>query len=457
MMPFPAPFPSQDIPREEILSWLRQRVAGQESAIRRQDDGLFSLTLTLPWMVQVALPSGLDDLWFWSRARDEVALLGHGSAFCRDCADREELARAVRSLAWSHLDPDGTGTEPSAFLGHAFNDADAMGLPPARLVVPRILLRAIRGQCSLILSHDGPSGAPEAWIAAAERMFAALERPRDPGPASPLTRLETVPDEALYRARVEAARAAVSQGRLDKLVLSRRIRVRGVHAFDPARLAMSLSARYPECAVLAASFGRRVLLAASPEKLASRRGTRIESLALAGTAPRSENTAFPDRRLLASGKDRIEHLPVVRHIAAVLRDLCREEPVVPAEPVLMELGRLQHLATPVSGRLKQGVDLLDSVHALHPTPAIAGWPRPEALAMLDELGEERGGWYSGAMGWIDRAGDGEMSVILRCCVLDGDEAVLAAGGGIVAASTPDEELAETELKLAAILDSLKVA
>jgi len=123
----------------------------------------------------------------------------------------------------------------------------------------------------------------------------------------------------------------------------------------------------------------------------------------------------------------------------------------------MPVGGLQHLWTPIRGRLRPDIALLDLAARLHPTPAVAGMPLEPARAMLRRLGERRRDWYTGAAGWVDRAGNGDLAVVLRCAILDGHQAQLSAGAGIVAASEPEAELAETELKLGAMLDCLRTA
>lgn len=443
--------------QDALISWVLGRVVAHVPACA--GDGLTSLCLPLPEQIEIALAPGLNEPWAWVRPNEGPRLLGDGTAFSRRLDSSAELPGAVKALSWRVIDPLAGGVEPAVFLGHSFSEEDGLGFPAAYLTVPTLLLRELAGKTCLIFSHSGTKDvtALEAlWSEAATRVLTGLQRPLVPRPEHRLRRVSEDPDRTHYLARVGAARAAVAAGRIEKVVISRRLKVEADHVFDPVLLSASLAERYPACAILCASFGSRVLVAASPERLVSHAHGRAESIALAGTAPRAMNTPFPDHRLLSSDKDRIEHAPVVRHVAGVLSALC-DGVSVPDAPELMELGGLQHLATPISGRLKPGVGLLDVATALHPTPAVAGWPRADALAMLDDLGETREGWYSGAMGWMDRSGDGELSVILRCAVLDGNTAVLAAGGGIVAASNPEAELAETELKLAAMLDSLKVA
>jgi len=124
------------------------------------------------------------------------------------------------------------------------------------------------------------------------------------------------------------------------------------------------------------------------------------------------------------------------------------------EPSILPLRFVLHLWTELSGQLQEGVGLLDVVTRLHPTPAVLGIPGEAATALLAELGENRDGLYTGVAGWIDRNGDGDALVVLRSAYLERNNAVLWAGAGIMAESDPAAELAETELKLATMLEVL---
>jgi menaquinone-specific isochorismate synthase len=271
-----------------------------------------------------------------------------------------------------------------------------------------------------------------------------------------LERLQEAPTGDDFRARVRTATEAIAQGRVEKVVLSRRIGIAGSRNFDPARLAMELAVRHPTCATITAAFGDRTLVAASPERLVACYGRRVESYALAGTARCDPADPFLGGRLLCCAKDRHEHRLVVGWISDALDSLC-DELDVPAEPRRMMLGQLQHLWTPIVGSLRSEATFLQAAFRLHPTPAVAGLPLPAARSLLEELGETRAGWYTGSAGWIDRTGDGELAVVLRCALLEGNRADLSAGAGIVAASEPDAEFAEIELKLQTMLDALRVA
>ena len=96
----------------------------------------------------------------------------------------------------------------------------------------------------------------------------------------------------------------------------------------------------------------------------------------------------------------------------------------------------------------------DLVEAVHPTPAVAGWPRAEAIEAIGRLEAMDRGWYAGPIGWLDLEGHGEFAVALRSGLVEQGRATLFAGAGIVGASQPAEELAETETKFGALRDAI---
>jgi salicylate biosynthesis isochorismate synthase/menaquinone-specific isochorismate synthase len=124
------------------------------------------------------------------------------------------------------------------------------------------------------------------------------------------------------------------------------------------------------------------------------------------------------------------------------------------EPVVVKVANIQHLATPIRAQLSRPVPVVELAGALHPTPAVGGEPRGRATEMIPALEGLDRGWYAGAVGWTDAAGDGEFSVALRCALLRGPTARVYAGCGIVRDSEPAAELAETEIKLGALLPLL---
>jgi salicylate biosynthesis isochorismate synthase/menaquinone-specific isochorismate synthase len=259
-----------------------------------------------------------------------------------------------------------------------------------------------------------------------------------------------------YEAAVARAVELITRGEIQKVVLAREVDVHAPRPYDIAALLGVLRDAFEGCFVLGVGRGTRTLMAASPELLIRREGLRATTLALAGSIRRSADPAVDDHlgeQLRRSAKDLSEHAIVARRIAATLRRRAVWVAAAP-EPTVVKMANIQHLATPVRAQLTESVDVLELAEALHPTPAVGGEPWDRAAPVIRELEGIDRGWYAGPVGWIDSAGDGEFCVALRSAVLDGAHARCYAGVGVVADSDPAAELAETELKLGALLPLL---
>jgi isochorismate synthase len=235
--------------------------------------------------------------------------------------------------------------------------------------------------------------------------------------------------------------------------------VTGAHAFDPAAVLRALGTRYNDCYLFAIDRGGRCFLGATPERLVRKSGALVKTTCLAGTTRRGgtpDEDEILGADLLASGKNRAEHAVVVHMIAGAMQAVCTDLQR-PNTPTLLRLANVQHLYTPIVGRLRDGVSLLDLVARLHPTPAVGGFPRAAALAHIRAVEGMDRGWYAAPVGWLDARGDGEFAVALRSALLHGDTARLFAGCGIMADSEPDAEYAETLVKLRAMLSALEAA
>ena len=252
-----------------------------------------------------------------------------------------------------------------------------------------------------------------------------------------------------YTHAVARAIECIRRGELVKVVLARRCAV----AFDTppssAAVLARLGARHPDCVRYAWRRGGKTWLGATPETLVRLDGRTVRTEALAGT-----RTSERASELLASAKDRHEHAIVIdalRHAIAPLA--CALPPA--REPVLRRLRGLAHLQTVVEATLRDDVDFLLLVRALHPTPAVCGLPADRAASLLAALESEPRGLYAGPFLRLSACGDGHAVVSLRGAVLDRRIAVMPAGAGIVAGSDSDEELAETRAKQCAVIDALR--
>lgn len=300
---------------------------------------------------------------------------------------------------------------------------------------------------------------------------------REPGPLEPhahyrigagsqlsarVTGYDPEPHEHLRR--IEAAVATIEDSLLDKVVLARAVDI----AFDPPVDARLVAARLIDLSRTRDGFiadltpaGKQghMFVGSSPELLIKREGLKISSYPLAGSAARDfddpEADAAAGAALAHSEKDLDEHSYVVEHIREILEPLCSELSI-PDRPVLTKTSEMWHLATPITGTLREPApNALDLAARLYPTPAVCGSPQHAAEALITTAESDRS-FYAGTVGWCDSSGDGEFMVAIRCAEVNGEGTAARAwaGGGLVAASDPEQELAETTAKLRTIQRAL---
>jgi menaquinone-specific isochorismate synthase len=257
--------------------------------------------------------------------------------------------------------------------------------------------------------------------------------------------------QAGYRSALDRALELVEHGELQKLVLAVRQQLVLDAPLDPLSLLSHLRRSQPgSCRFLWQRSERDALVGASPERLLTLRQGQLRSDALAGTAPLGE----PADDLLQSRKDRHEHELVVETITSVLQK-AGLEPRRPRRPRLARHGSLVHLHTPITASLR-GQAPLTLAEALHPTPAVAGLPRREAMAWLRSLEPFERGHYAAPIGWIDTEGDTDLRVAIRSGTLRGRQLELTAGAGLVRGSHPERELQEVTLKLGVLQQQLNL-
>jgi len=260
-------------------------------------------------------------------------------------------------------------------------------------------------------------------------------------------------DEVHWMEEVARAVEAVRSTDLSKVVLARDEVLWSRAPFSEREVALRLARAFPGCY----TFLCDGLVGATPELLVRRKGREVESVVLAGTARRgadAEEDAAAAATMRSSPKERDEHSLAVGSVVQALRAVCRQIEVE-AEPHLLRLPNVQHLATRVTAELDDAsVSVLDLLDVLHPTAAVGGVPRGAALDRIRAAEGDLRGRYAGPVGWIDRNGDGEWGIALRCALLMGDRARLFAGAGIVEGSLPEEELEETRLKFRAMEGAL---
>lgn len=446
-------------PAYRPLSLLQTLAFRLEGLLRRhggeRGKGLLSLTVAMPELAFDHLPDGLGDYNYFSRPAEGFFLLGLGAAASIEVQGEGrfralDVAFAEYRRLWRAVDADGLGLQPLALAGFAFaQEGQGEGLPNARLTIPVLLVQQKRGKCALTFTctrESSPDVVLAGWLALVGEVLEALGHAFVPVSTGPIERLFNQPDDEAWLEQAAQALADIRAGALDKVVLARSVQVRSAQPFAPATLMAALAARYAGCIHFAHAFPRGgVLLGATPESLVSFVDGKVTSDALAGTDWREG--------LLEDDKNLHEHRLVVNAIVRALEPVCAFLEI-PARPNIFRLQELRHLRSVIRGSTHPGITLFDLVERLHPTPAVGGAPTRRALEWLARHGDARRGWYSGATGWIGFNGDGEFAVALRCAWLNGVEAELFAGAGVVAGSDPQNELEETEAKLNAMLGVL---
>ncbi|HEV7217004.1 MAG TPA: isochorismate synthase [Chloroflexota bacterium] len=447
---------------------------------------------------------GMGAAAYWERPQDDLVLVGMGAtqqitlqgpatgAWIFGEARREWQRLVAGAQAFGD-----TAGGPLLLGGFAFDllrPATAVwdGYPSGLLTLPRLLYRQSGGQASVTYSVVLPPGASaerairtlrDAWRAALsgvrEQELIVREREAHPGDqtrgasvtsmrgvmaatsASFAHRSVQASADASQRDpwcdRVARAARAIRDGQLEKVVLARQLRLPAEDVVDAATALARLRVGMSSGLIFAVASAGRCFLGATPERLIRLQEGQVATAALAGSRRRGATAgedAALEQELLRSSKDRWEHTIVVRELTDGLNAAGVELPPTP-RPVVMKLSSVQHLFTPLSGRVDGDSTVLDLLERLHPSPAVGGYPRGEALDWIRQHEGVDRGWYAGPVGWMDTAGNGDFAVGIRSALMDRYGALLFAGCGIMGDSSPDEEFAESELKLRPMLLALR--
>lgn len=452
----------------------KQRVPAQATSV------LVSVTVPIALSVQdlyrrvgVTIP-GMSP-FFWASPHRDLVLVGLGKAetLIVSGQDRfQQLKDAVAKMRSTWV--FGNLDKPKFLGGFSFQPGTRThvwaGWEDGLFILPRYLFEVnAQEETSLTVSQaihldEDPHRVATNIITDLRTWLAAKSGSGDAGSGSSLNlandRGAAAPDSGTYQdmlrqeweSLVQFATERIKDGGLRKVVLARQQSLRFKRSVSMQRVLQRLIQRYPESFVFSVSNQFGCFTGASPERLVRVYQGAVDVDALAGTIARGV-TVDDDERLgqllLNSVKDRSEHSVVVERIRSEIANLVLNI-TVPQEPMLKKLANVQHLFTPIRGIVRGNESVVDFVARLHPTPAVAGEPREEALKVISDYERLDRGWYASPIGWFSPTGDGEFSVALRSALIQGDKAYLFAGAGIMADSDPSLEWEETQLKLQAM-------
>ncbi len=410
---------------------------------------------------------------YWANRHKRLVFAGAGAVvemmawgsersrkIARDARALFNKARIVGGL------PPWTG--PRLFGGFSFRgdftpDKTWSIYAPAHFVLPHYQLVGIDGETWLTINtqippEDDPEALVSDLIAALREKISQLQAAGGTlsiKEQSPLQNVHYPMSFDMWGAMIRHATERIGAGELNKVVLARAAELRFAERVSLMPIFNHLAENYDDCyRFLFEPRPRFAFYGASPELLASARGKRIETMGLAGSMVRGSNSEEDLRlgkALLRSRKNRQEHQIVVDKIRDRLLPLTDTLSIAP--PGLLKLKHIQHLHSPIRGRLQRATGILPLVQALHPTPALGGDPRQRALRLIRELEPIPRGWYGAPVGWIDATLDGEFAVAIRSAVAQESRVWIYAGAGIVKDSQAASEWEETALKFRPMLDA----
>lgn len=448
----------------------------QHQAIQSDRAKIASLTVAIapvaPWAVLSILGAAYPR-YFYYDSPESPATVGLGAAVERVSSGplRFEQAQAFVHLwqrqfiyADSVQPPTGHFFCSATFFAKAIERAGPNAEPayfePAYVFVPKVQVTT-QADCSTVTFNCVMTAATDPKRTAAQiyrqlGQLIAADAEQDGLPHS-VNRCVTK-GVADFEQAVMAGLQQVHGGQLHKVVLADVMDVVAPQPIDVGRSLQTLRQNHPDCTVFSVGNGRgQSFIGASPERLLSIADSQLTTDALAGSASRSQTPEIDTQlahTLLNSEKERYEHQVVVEFIVQQLRSLGLT-PHYAATPKLLQLRHIQHLHTRISAVLgPQTVPPLDILAKLHPTPAVAGVPRRAACQLISQHETFDRSLYAAPIGWIDTQGNSEFVVGIRSALINGCQARLYAGAGIVAGSEPAKELAEIKLKLQTLLSAL---
>jgi menaquinone-specific isochorismate synthase len=412
----------------------------------------------------------LGERFFWKDPSGDQVMVGIGVA--KQVQTDQAIGRFDSvELEWKQLvkhavtcgEKNKPGTGPTIFGGFAFDPLKKKtGLwskfSDSLFHIPKYMLSMIEGECYFTTNvfctqHEDVELFDKVYKERQTILEAVNQTQEFSYPA--ITKMEEINAEE-WKKSVASLVESFADSHLQKVVVARELRLQFEKAVEVEKVIMHLLEEQKESFIFAFEVNGDCFIGASPERLVKKEGTRVFSTCLAGSIARGntweEDQSF-GQELLEDQKNLIEHQYVVDMIKEAMEETC-EDVTIPSKPQLMKTKYIQHLFTPVIGQSRGGTSLLDIVNRLHPTPALGGVPKELAITKIREIEALDRGFYAAPIGWQDSQGNGEFAVAIRSALLQGKEASLFAGCGVVADSEAESEYRETSIKFRPMLTAL---
>jgi menaquinone-specific isochorismate synthase len=412
----------------------------------------------------------LGERFFWKDPQDEIVLVGLGISkqIQSDQAtdrffhvEKEWQDFLMNSLIFNPYRENGIG--PVMFGGFSFDPLkDKTNLwskyADSLFHIPKYMLSIIKGKTflttNIICTPNDDFSLFKKVMDERGEILTYLNNHYLEKTVNLLETIEIGPER--WKKSVDEVVLDLKKGPLKKVVLARELRL----LFDDIVAAEEVLGRLfnqqHDSFIFALESNGDCFIGASPERLVKKKGKDVFSTCLAGSIPRGkteEEDEVLGEQLLHDQKNLIEHGFVVEMIKEALEESC-EELILPDKPQLMKIRDIQHLYTPVIGKCHKDTSLLLLVERLHPTPALGGLPKKDAVEKIRQVEELDRGFYAAPLGWVDYNRNGEFAVSIRSALIQGKEASLFAGCGVVADSNSESEYLETGLKFRPMLRAL---
>ncbi len=271
----------------------------------------------------------------------------------------------------------------------------------------------------------------------------------------------TEADQAPYLEQVARIKQYIVDGDIFQANLSRPWQLEINQSASDIAIFNSLARANPGSFAVLARLPGFTVISSSPERLVSVHQGVIETRPIAGTRPRSEDGCTDSRladELMAHPKEKAEHIMLIDLERNDLGRICVPGSIRVNELMTLEsYQHVHHIVSNIVGRLRDEVSPADVIRAVFPGGTITGCPKVRCMEILAEMEQQARGAYTGSIGYINRNGDMDLNILIRTLVRKGNVITFRAGGGIVADSNAEHELAETRAKAKGLLRAFGIA